>query len=194
MASVHSEMAERRVRKCLLHETQWPDRVSPPEGPGHSMTGDQDFYSCGEVSKHALVIFCLETKQDQLFEHLGWPQGSYQLSIGDILWMAVLRRNTEKLGSKLNIPQGDGIFSASFWHKRSSCCLSVKAGEMELWRTLHLETLAQIQRAQYSLYFSSCFYLKTLASWVIGESLSYSSAWGDDGYGPNGETQSHGWH
>lgn len=28
------------------------------------------------------------------------------VSTGDILWIAVLRGNTEKLGSKLNIPQG----------------------------------------------------------------------------------------
>jgi hypothetical protein len=101
-------------------------------------------------------------KVKSLFGHLDCTQESYNLHYWDILWAVVLRRNTEKLGSKLNIPQGNGIFTAPPDIERSSCCLSTKPGDPELWCILHLETLAQLQKRLMHLHSLPCFYLKML--------------------------------
>lgn len=91
------------------------------------------------------------------------------------MWIVILRRNKEKLGFKPNIPQGNGNFTVPFWHKRSSCCLSVKPGEIGCWVLCIWKRWPKFKEVWCFLPSQPCFYLKMLDSWIISENLKYSS-------------------
>lgn len=173
MVSVHSEMTGRGGgHAVLLHYPVTRQSIVSQEPEDATLQGKGRFPLLhGKVPKDVFVIFCLEKRQDHLFEHLNWPQNPTICIYWGILGVVILRRNTEKVGSKPSIPQGNGNFIAPFWHKRSSCCLSTKPGEIGCWVFCIWKHWPKFKEVWCFLPSLSCFYLKMLHSWITGWKL-----------------------
>lgn len=178
MVSVPSEMTGRRMRwgggMACFHSTQLPEYQSilSQEPEDATLRGKRRFPLLHrKVPKDVFMISFLEKRQDHLFERLTWQQNHIICIYWGHFVGCYLEKKHRKSWFQTRHSTRNGNFIAPFWHKRSSCCLSTKPGEIGCWVFCIWKHWPKFKEVWCSLPSLPCFYLKMFHSWIIGWKL-----------------------